>query len=102
MAVRVPSPADAPTMTAPELLDRIEHDGGRVLRMKQPPSVFVLTNSGDLADWLIARGATLYTVRGLTQNGSYLRARDGKQEWDLWIHPVPLLGEQTAWEAAAK
>jgi hypothetical protein len=98
--LKVPSPADAPTMTAAELVERIAERGGRVLRMKQPPSVFCLTDDPELADWLFARGATTFTARGLKNNGSYKRARDGKDEWDVWIHPIPVLGEETAWEVA--
>jgi hypothetical protein len=99
---RIPSPADAPTMTAAELIERITADGGRVLRMKTPPSVFVLTNSAELAHWLFDRGATTFTARGLTLDGSYKRAKGGTDEWDVWIHPIPVLGEATLWEAAAR
>jgi hypothetical protein len=97
---RVPSPADAPTMTAAELVERITEQGGRVLRMKQPPSVFVLTDSEQLAAWLFDRGGTTFTARGLKLDGSYKRARDGGDEWDIWIHPIPVLGDKTAWEIA--
>lgn len=101
-AIRIPSPADVPTMTAAELVERIRAEGGRVLRMRQPPSVFVLTGDEKLADWLYEHGATAWTTRGLGTNGSYSRARGGTREWDLWIHPVPVLGDQSIWEVAAR
>lgn len=100
--LRVPSPADAPSMTAVELIEHIRAEGGRVLRMRQPPSTFALTANPDLAQWLVDRGATAWTARGLKSNGSYLRARGGIEEWDLWLHPIPVLGEQTVWEVAAR
>ena len=100
--IRVPSPADVPTMTARELLERIRAQGGRVLRMKIPPATFCLTTNPELATWLFDRGATCFTARGLKLDGSYLRDRvTGLREWDQWIHPIPLLGDETAWEAAA-
>ena len=99
--VKVPSPADIPTMTAAELVERIRSEGGRVLRMKQPPSTFCLTTNGELADWLFGRGGTTFTARGIKTNGSYRRA-EGLDEWDIWIHPIPVLGEQTIWEVAAR
>lgn len=100
--LKIPSPADAPTMTAAELVEHIETEGGRVLRMKQPPSVFVLTDSADLAAWLFKRGGTTFSARGLTLDGSYKRARDGKDEWDIWIHPIAVIGDETAWDVAGR
>ena len=97
---KIPSPADAPTMTAAELVERIRAEGGRVLRMRVAPGVFVLTDNEQLARWLHARGGTTFSNR-TQMNGSYKRARDGKDEWDVWIHSIPVLGEQTAWEVAA-
>src|SRR5262245_35697636 len=95
----VPSPADVPTMTAVELVEKIRAEDGRVLRMKVAPSVFVLTSNPELAAWLAKKGAK--TAHHCPQNG-YPRARDGKREWDLWITGFPVLGEQTIWDAAAK
>lgn len=91
---KIPSPADVPTMTARELVGRIEDQGGRVLRMKVPPSVFVLTDSEALAAWLADRSATSFR--------SYNRSRGGTHEYDVWIHPIPVLGDETVWEVAAR
>lgn len=99
---KIPSPADAPTLTARELIERIRAEGGRVLRMKQEPSVFVLTGNAKLAEWLYERGGTSWTTRGANVNGSYLRAREGIEEWDTWIHTIPVLGEETIWGAAGR
>lgn len=82
-------------MTAAELISKIENAGGRVLRMKAPPNVFVLTDNFKLAQRLVDRGASQH-------HGNYKRARDGRDEWDLWIHPIPVLGEETVWEVAGK
>jgi hypothetical protein len=101
-ALRVPSPADVPTMNARELIARIQGEGGRVLRMKQSPSVFVLTDNEQLVDWLFDRGATTFRDRNVRQDGSYKRASGGSDEWDVWIHPIPVLGDESIWEAAAR
>ena len=97
----VPSPADVPTHTARELVAEIRSRGGRVLRMKQPPSTFVLTNDPELAEWLERKGATHHVARGLN-NGGYKRCAGGLDEWDLWIHSIPLVGEETVWETASR
>lgn len=101
-ALRVPSPADVPTMNARELIARIQGEGGRVLRMKQSPSVFVLTDNEQLVDWLFDRGASTFRNRDAKQDGSYKRASGGTDEWDVWIHPIPVLGDESLWEAAAR
>lgn len=84
-------------MNARELIEQIRKRGGRVLRMKEPPSVFVLTDSEPLVDWLFGRGATPVVTAE-----PYKRARGGSVEWDVWIHPVPVLGDETLWEASAR
>jgi muconolactone delta-isomerase len=106
MAERVPSPADEPELTARQLLRRIRRKGGRVYRMREY-GVFVLTDSPDLASWLMKLGARAYSPQNATPMpnvplGSYRRAPGGKIEWDLYIHAIPVAGEQTVWEAAGE
>src|SRR5262245_22329392 len=97
MSRRVPSPADAPSMTARPLLARIRRGGGRVFRMRMH-SVFVLTTDEQLALWLISLGGKRYTPVNAdpsTPAGSYKRAADGRLEWDIYIHTIKVLGEKT-------
>jgi len=88
-------------MTAAELVERIRSQDGRVLRMKVPPATFCLTTNAALAAWLFDRGATCFSARGLKLDGSYRRA-EGIREFDVWIHPIQVLGEQTVWEVAGR
>ena len=91
-------------MTARQLLARIRRQGGRVYRMREV-GVFVLTSDEQLALWLIGLGGKRYTPVNLdptTPAGSYKRARDGRLEWDVYVHTIPVLGEKTIWEAAVK
>lgn len=102
---RIPSPADMPTMTARQLLAKIRRGGGRVFRMREV-GVFVLTTDQALALWLINLGGKRYTPINAdpsTPAGSYKRdSITGRLEWDIYIHIIPVLGEKTIWEAAAK
>lgn len=101
---KVPSPADVPTLTARQLLARIRKAGGRVHRMRSY-GVFVLTSDEQLAKWLVGLGGKRYTPLNAdptTPAGSYKRAADGRLEWDVYIHMIPVVGETTIWEAAAK
>jgi len=101
---KIPSPADAPAMTARQLLGRIRKAHGRVFRMRMA-SVFVLTSDEQLALWLIKLGGKRYTpinADPTTPAGSYRRAPDGGIEWDIYIHMIPVIGDTTIWEAAAK
>lgn len=98
----VPSPADAPTMTAEQLLRRVRLRGGRIFRMAEF-SVFVLTTDKELALWLLKLGGKRYTPAGAdpsTPDGSYRLSAEGRLEWDVYVHAIPVLGEQTVWEAA--
>lgn len=100
----IPSPADAPTMTARQLLARVRKGGGRVYRMKMV-GVFCLTDREDLALWLIKLGGKRYCPQNSdpsTPAGAYRRAPGGKIEWDIYIHTIPVLGEKSIWEAASK
>lgn len=81
-------------MTAKALLDRIRSRGGRVYRMTAPPNVLVLTNSEELVHGLEKLGAKVAN--------EYHRERGGTKEWDLWIVGIPVEGEQSIWEAAAR
>ena len=106
-AEHVPSPADAPQFYADELVKEIRRRGGRVLRMRTA-GVFTLTNDREVASWLLALGASPYRPPWAEQAfedgpmGAYKRAHDGPLEWDLWIHIIPVLGEETIWEAAGR
>lgn len=101
---KVPSPADVPTMTARQLLARIRRAGGRVYRFRMV-GVFVLTDDEQLALWLIKLGGKRYVPVNsdpTTPAGAYRRAPGGRIEWDIYIHAIPVRGEKTIWEAAAK
>jgi hypothetical protein len=104
MATAIPSPAGAPTMTARQLLNRIRRMGGRIYRM-QLVAVFVLTTDEELAVWLIKLGGKRYVPSSAdptTPAGAYRRAEGGALEWDVYIHTIPVLGETTIHEAAAR
>jgi len=101
----VPSPADAPRLTARELLREIHRRGGRVYRMPIT-AVFCLTTDPELAGWLIELGGSPYAPRGYgmhpNHDGSYFR--DGRtrkvKEWDIYIHRIPVKGDETVHDAA--
>ena len=92
----VPSPASA--LTAEQLLARIKERGGRPYPMRSG-DVFVLTDNQEVADWLLDLGGHPYKASGMSMGmeGGYLRARDGKREWDVWIHTIPVTGP-SVWE----
>jgi hypothetical protein len=101
----VPSPADTP-LTAEEFLAKLRERGGRVYRMRQL-AVFCLTDSPETAQWLLDLGGVPYLPRNatpgeVTPRGAYRRARRGKVEWDIYIHTIPVQGEETIWEAAGR
>jgi len=106
-SVTVPSPADTPTFTADELLQELRLRGARVYRMREV-LVFALTNDAKLAEWLEALGGRPYLPRHAERlfmdlpPGAYRRARGGSAEWDIWIHTIPVRGEETVWEAAGR
>jgi hypothetical protein len=105
--VHIPSPADQPLFTAAEFIRQLRARGARVYRMRQGP-VFCLTNDPDVAAWLHELHATPYLPRGAERTigegplGSYRRAKGGRLEWDFYIHVVPVMGEETIWEAAGR
>ena len=104
---RVPSPADTPQYTADELLRELRERGGRIFRMREV-FVFTLTNDQDVARWLLELGARGYRPYGAEvalqhlPTGAFLRAKGAQAEWDLYIHTIPVRGEETIWEAAAR
>jgi len=94
----VPSPAGA--LTAARVLAHTRELGGRAYRMRQERA-YVLTDSGELADWLVRRGGKPNVPQGADQRldpGAYRRARDGKIEYDIWIHTIAVDGP-SIWEA---
>jgi hypothetical protein len=105
-AEKIPSPADAPTMSARSLLRQIKRRGGRIYRMRQT-LVFVLMNDGELAEWLLALGGKTYVPRGAEQTlmaaplGAFRMAKGGDPTWDIYVHTIPTLGDESVWEAAA-
>ena len=104
--------------TASQLLAHVHLRRGRTYRFLDPPKVICLTDDEDLAVWLGERGASAHVSRmtkhsyetglpegptSLRQWGGYRRAHDStKLEWDFNIHTIPVSGEQTIWEAAAR
>ena len=102
---QVPAPADVPQYTARQLLRAIKRQGGNVYRMYDV-CVFVLTDDPELAKKLLKLGARTYLPRGAKPEwdaplGSYKRSPMAKPEWDLYIHTIPVRGEETIWQAAA-
>lgn len=88
-------------MSARSLLRRIRRRGGRIYRMREV-AVFVLTDDERLVDWLLSLGAVPFTPAGSeSKAGSYIRAGT-KMEWDLYIHRIPVLDEESIWEAAGR
>jgi hypothetical protein len=105
-AKKIPSPADVPQFTATQLIERIQEQGGHVMRMREL-LVFVITENGDLADWLIKLGGAPYLPRNMVFDGSmplggYRDSRGGVLKWDIYVHHIPVLGEETVWEAAGR
>lgn len=102
-SVPVPAPAE---FTASEFLDQVREREGRVHRMRAV-GVFVLTNNPDTAQWLLDLGGSPYKPNGSIPGyagpmGGYLRAKGGMPEWDIYIHTIPVDGDETIWEAAGK
>jgi hypothetical protein len=100
----VPSPADAPEFTAEELLAHIAGRGGRIFRMAEI-LVFCLTQDEQLAFWLLKKGGKSFLPPALVPadlgpRRAYKRTSAGPWEWDIYIHTIPVRGEQTIWEAA--
>jgi hypothetical protein len=102
-ARKVPSPADAPQVTARQLIREIRRQDGRVFRMREV-GVFVVTKNKELAQWLILLGGKPYLPKHMTpayEYGSYRDAPGGPLKWDIYIHSISVRGEQSVWEAAA-
>jgi hypothetical protein len=102
----VPSPADAPLLTADELLEEIAGRGGRIFRMREY-CVFVLTTSEELALWLVTLGGKPFIPAGhqipnaTKPVNAYRRAQD-VWEWDIYIHTIPIAGDETVHQAARR
>jgi len=109
IATRVPSPAERPEeLSAEELIHELRARGGRIYCF-QEVAVICLTSSAELAAWLHEHGASPYVPRGtdralegLPLGGAYRRARGGTVEWDFYVHLIPVVGEETVWEAAGR
>ncbi len=104
---RVPSPADPEPLTAEQLLRQLRARGARIFRMREV-AVFTITSDVEVARWLQELGAVPYQPQGTEHAfgggplGAYRRARDGRVEWDFYIHRIPVEGEESVWEAAGK
>jgi hypothetical protein len=94
-----------PQFTAGELLAEIERREGRIFRMPEL-CVFVLTTNEETAAWLLDLGGKSYIPPGLPTGGKHTRGayirdpRSGLTEWDIYVHAIPVRGEQTVWQAA--
>jgi hypothetical protein len=89
-------------MTAKKLIERIEARGGRVICMPTR-MVFCLTTDPELRDGLIKLGGRYYSSpTHINTEAGYKRGREpgDSLEWDIWIHTIPVEGEQTIYEAA--
>jgi|SRR5215472_8158581 len=91
-----------PPMAAAELLAEIRARGGRVYRMRRQ-AVFCLTDSVELAEWLLKRGGKPYSTTPASLEahvppGAYFRTRErDKVEFDIWVHTIPTA--DPLWEA---
>ena len=102
----IPSPADAALPTAAEFLDEIRAQGGKVYRMREH-HVFVITRNAQLAERLLKLRGLTYRPVGANPSwdfplGAYRRSREGPPEWDIYIHAIPVSGDETIWQAAGK
>jgi hypothetical protein len=104
-----PSPSELPhepEFTAAGLVAEIRARSGRVMRFREV-CVICLTTNPDTATWLRDLGGKSFVPVGLERSmrgphGGYLRdTKTGLTEWDIYIHAIPVKGEQTIWEAAA-
>jgi hypothetical protein len=80
-----------PPQDAAALLAEIRERGGRVYPMRGD-AVFCLTDSAELAEWLLKLGGKPFNPRNNMHQhtpGAYLRAPGGKIEFDIWIHQIP-------------
>lgn len=91
-----------PPLPAAELLAEIRARGGRVFRMVGPDKVFCLTDSAEMAEWLVKKGGKGFAPPNADQTlhympGSFKRARDGKVEFDVYVHTIPT-SDHSLWE----
>jgi len=91
-------------MTAAELLAEMRARDARVYRMRAH-AVFAITKNAETAKWLLSLGGRTYTPRHAEGSydlplGGYRRAKDGPSEWDIYVHIIPVAGDETLWEAA--
>ena len=104
MAEHVPSPADAPILSARELLQAAQRRGGRIFRMREH-HVICITRNQETASWLESLGGLPYRPFGIAASaefGGYRRAKDGPVEWDIYIQMIPVAGDETIWQAAGE
>src|SRR4051794_5952218 len=100
----VPSPSQ-PAYSARSLLNKVAREGGRIFHMRER-LVFVVTENEDLARWLLSEGALPYLPRNaavptdVRLRGAYRNAPGGPLKWDMYVHVIPVRGEQTIHEAA--
>src|SRR5262245_6725276 len=100
----VPAPVPPP-LNALDIPYVISHRYGRIIRFRER-LVTVLTNDPECAHWLIKQGGATFLPRHLEPGqtgpfGSYRRSPGGPLEWDIYIHHIPVDGEETIWAAAA-
>jgi len=102
----IPSPADQPEFSARSLLTMIVREGGHLFRMRER-MVFTITQNAELAQRLITLGGLPYLPQDRAApdaevRGGFRDAPGGPMKWDIYVHTIPVRGEQTIWEAAER
>lgn len=86
--------AEEPAYTATEILEKLAQSGAKIHRGRELV-VFCMTKERHVLRWLLVLGAKFHAG----QRG-YKRSQEGPVEWDLYLHVIPVKGEESWWEAA--
>lgn len=94
-------------MTAEDLILELRNRDGRVYRFVEV-AVICLTKNPKTAAWLHKLGGRPFVPKYAERSlegmplGAYRRAKGGVIEWDFYIHLIPVVGDETIWEAAGR